>query len=152
MLHRRFALGIARRAACAPLLVSCALRSSHSGPTHHDHSACFERELSAQEKIAFDAMVEHRPVSAVVPGKLFMRHFFAGEMTAHSIIGRMIGWVMAIGLISFSALYSGMGITSYSFLQFLLYAFVASFAAWHLAMPRLILAFVAGMLFLVAYW
>lgn len=93
--------------------VGLALRFGGHGPTVHDHSASFSRALTPEEKIALSDQ-SHRTVSSVVPGKLFMRHWLAGEQATVSIVNRTLSLFVTLGLFVWASGYSGLGWNSLS--------------------------------------
>ncbi|AAZ12423.1 uncharacterized protein TEOVI_000849000 [Trypanosoma equiperdum] len=66
------------------------IRHGRHGLTRHDFSNVFSRSLTEEEMKALQQQQEYRPVSAVVPGKLFMRHWIAGEQATESVVDRVI--------------------------------------------------------------
>src|SRR5688572_13094397 len=81
---------------CAPLITFCRF-ASHSA-THHDHSSAFASPLTREESIHLDSQ-KHRTVSGVVPGKVFMRHWTAGEQATISIYNRAISLVVSAAIV-----------------------------------------------------
>ncbi|RNF26979.1 uncharacterized protein Tco025E_00784 [Trypanosoma conorhini] len=89
--------------------LSGALRHGHHRLTQHDFSECFSRKLSSEEEEALQILQEHRPVSAVVPGKMFMRHWIAAEQSTVSVVNRVISGIISVCLMIWSCGYATLG-------------------------------------------
>lgn len=81
-------------------------------PSKYDNSHTFSRSLSAEEQQLFAAQTHNRPVNAIVPGKMFMRHFIAGEQATVSVYNRAISWAVTFFLVFGGSLYVPMGFGS----------------------------------------
>ncbi len=97
----------------ATAVLATPVRSSSSSPTFHDHTDAFSRPLTAQEQLSLEEQ-SLRTVSGVVPGKLFMRHWVAGEQATVSIVNRLMSVVTSFGILIWAAGYSGFGLSSYT--------------------------------------
>lgn len=87
---------------------SFARRYGGHGPTEHDHTHAFSRPLTATENFALLDQ-KRRPVSGIVPGKLFMRHWIAAEQSTVSIVNRALSIAVTLGIFVWACGYSGMG-------------------------------------------
>jgi hypothetical protein len=98
--------------------VTMGLRFGGHGPTEHDHSQSFSRALTPEENFALLDQ-KRRPVSSVVPGKLFMRHWTAAEQSTVSIVNRALSIAVTVGIFIWACGYSGLGVNGLN--------------AWHVA-------------------
>ena len=102
----------------------------------YDHSASFSRALSESEQVALDAQ-KNRTVSAIVPGKLFMRHFLAGEQATISIYNRGMSVLVTFALILGAGCYAGLGANTESVVPLAAFAFFVNFLVLHTHMNSL---------------
>ena len=93
--------------------IACAMRFGGHAPTIHDHSGSFTRPLTVDENLALEDQ-KLRTVSGIVPGKLFMRHWVAGEQATISIVNRMLSIATSFGIMIWAVGFSGFGISTYT--------------------------------------
>ena len=113
-----------------------ALRFSVDTSKTYDHSASFSRGLTAKEDEAVAAL-KNRTVSGIVPGKLFMRHWIAGEQATVSIYNRALSLIVTFGLILWAGSYSTLGFNTESAVAMQLAVFFAIFLVVHTHMMEL---------------
>lgn len=123
------------RRGCNNSSVACFLRNTQkrfsAGPVKdYDHSHVFTRALTEAETAGLNAQ-KHRTVSGVVPGKLFMRHWIAGEQAAVSIVNRTLSIAVTAGLGLWAAFDYNKGCTHYSAIHLMIYTFAAVFLVIH---------------------
>ena len=83
----------------------------------------------------------NRSVSKVIPGKLFMRHWMAGEQATVSIFNRGISIAVTAGMVLYGTFLYGNGNSQYSAIHMWLYVFMCTFLVLHTHMPQLYAAF-----------
>ena len=116
-------------------------RFGGGGPVkNYDHSASFSRQLTASESEAL-AQQKNRTVSSVIPGKLFMRHWLAGEQATVSIFNRGVSLGVTAGLVLWATFSFGNGNSNYSAVQMMCYTTFCLFLVLHTHMPQLYAAF-----------
>ena len=132
----------------APVALRCtaAVRFAGQQATTHDHSACFERALTAEEKEVLEAQ-KHRSINAFVPGKAFMRHFIAAEQSTVSIYNRGMSALVTAALVGAAGVYAPLGVTAYSAWALIAYVFMANFLVLHTHKNWLLIAFLGAYLF-----
>ncbi|KAG8345731.1 hypothetical protein ERJ75_001004800 [Trypanosoma vivax] len=113
MLRRANPLGcVALKRTLPTLSITC--RHGHHPVTRHDFTGIFSRPLTMEEEVALKQQQEHRPVSAVVPGKVFMRHWIAGEQATLSVVNRVVSGFVTVCLILWSCGYAALGCGGYT--------------------------------------
>ncbi|RNF04264.1 hypothetical protein TraAM80_05400 [Trypanosoma rangeli] len=130
MLRRVFPASISV-ARCALPALSGALRHVHQKQTQHDFSECFLRKLTEEEEEALRTLQDRRPISAVVPGKMFMRHWIAAEQSTVSVVNRAISGIISICLIIWSCGYATLGYNGHSCAHLAGWFFVAYWLFLH---------------------
>jgi len=115
-----------RRRLCVVPRVAPFVRFGSHGPTTHDQSAAFSRPLTVEESMALEDQ-KNRTVSAIVPGKMFMRHFVMAEQSTVSIVNRALSLVASLGFIAWGVWFSDYGITTISAVHV---SIGVSLAAW----------------------
>lgn len=121
-----------------------AARCGHSGgPTHHDHSKIFTRPLSVEEQAVLDTQINHRTVSSITPGKLFMRHWTAAEQSTVSIVNRLLSMVVTLSIFIWACGYSTLGYNGLNAWHIVLLAFFCNWMVLHTHMLWLFPAMLA---------
>ena len=110
MLRRQLAKPLTRSSTSG---VATAMRFGGHSPTDHDHSASFGRQLTVEEQLALEDQ-KLRTVSGIVPGKLFMRHWVAGEQATVSIVNRFLSIFTSFGIMIWAVGFSGFGLSTYT--------------------------------------
>ncbi|XQJ25850.1 hypothetical protein NXY56_001794 [Leishmania guyanensis] len=85
-----------------------AARTSFHKPTTHDWSQILPQHVTAEARAALQAQ-SHRTVSAVVPGKMFMRHWIVAEQSTVSVVNRVISGMIAVFTMIWAAGYATLG-------------------------------------------
>ncbi|KAG5483390.1 hypothetical protein LSCM1_04938 [Leishmania martiniquensis] len=105
-MFRRVTLPIGTIGALSGL--STAVRAGHHTPTTHDWSQILPQHMTAEARAAVQAQ-GHRTVSAVVPGKMFMRHWIVAEQSTVSVVNRVISGMIAVFTMIWAAGYATLG-------------------------------------------
>ncbi len=121
----RFAGGIQSARA-----LTAALRCSGSAPTIHDHSDAFERPLTVPEQLLLEDQ-KLRTVSGIVPGKMFMRHWAAGEQATISIVNRIVSITTSFGIMIWAVGFAGFGLSTYTAIHCMMGVFLLMWFVLH---------------------
>lgn len=120
-----------------------------------DHSSCYEHRPSAADSAAVAAQ-QHRVVNGYVPGKLFMRHWIAGEQSAVSIGNRIISLAVTFALIWAAGAYGPLlGAGGANGVSFLGSSAFVGFALWltlHTHMNQFVIAAAAMYVVGIFFW
>jgi hypothetical protein len=111
-------------------IVALSLRHSGSSPTFHDHSDAFSRPLTVPEQLSLEDQ-KLRTVSGVVPGKLFMRHWVAGEQATISIVNRAVSVFTSFGILLWAVGFSGFGLSSMTAIHAMLGVYLLMWFVMH---------------------
>jgi hypothetical protein len=120
------------RRTCNTTLLRCATSRRFGGVKagNFDHSASFSRKLTESEAEALAAQ-KYRVVPGFVPGKLFMRHWVAGEQATVSIYNRGISVAVTALLVLGAGLYSTSAFHTESAWPFIFAAYFTYFLVLH---------------------
>ncbi|EKF98475.1 hypothetical protein TCSYLVIO_010627 [Trypanosoma cruzi] len=130
MLRRVFP--VSRAAVRGPTLaLTAALRHGHHAQTRHDFSGCFLRKLTREEEESLRVLQDNRPVSAVVPGKLFMRHWIAAEQSTVSVVNRVMSGIISVCLMLWSCGYATLGYNGHNCAHVAGWIFIAFWLVLH---------------------
>ncbi|KEG14829.1 hypothetical protein DQ04_00291150 [Trypanosoma grayi] len=116
---------------CTLPALSGALRHSHHTQTKHDFSGCFTRKLTPEEEEALELQQDRRTVSAVVPGKMFMRHWIATEQSTVSVVNRVMTGIMSVCLMLWACGYATLGYNGHNCAHVAGWAFMAYWLVLH---------------------
>jgi hypothetical protein len=147
MLRRQ--VNIVSRSVGASAAACASLRFSVDTSKKYDHSASFSRPLNESEATDLERM-RNRTVSAIVPGKLFMRHWIAGEQATVSIYNRALSLMVTFGLIAWAGTYSTFGFSTESSLIAEAFVFLTIFLVVHTHMNELYAVCLGAYLFALA--
>ncbi|KAH9597906.1 hypothetical protein LSM04_005923 [Trypanosoma melophagium] len=127
---------------CAFPALTMALRNGHHAQTHHDFSNCFTRKLTPEEEVALRLQQEDRKVSAVVPGKMFMRHWIAAEQSTVSVVNRVMSGIIAVFLMLWACCYATLGYNGHNCAHVAGWTFIAYWVVLHTHCMTLIPVFI----------
>ncbi|EKF27580.1 hypothetical protein MOQ_008691, partial [Trypanosoma cruzi marinkellei] len=113
------------------LALTAALRHGHHAQTQHDFSGCFTRKLTREEEESLRVLQDNRPVSAVVPGKLFMRHWIAAEQSTVSVVNRVMSGIISVCLMLWSCGYATLGYNGHNCSHVAGWIFIAFWLVLH---------------------
>ncbi|KAG5505196.1 hypothetical protein JIQ42_04384 [Leishmania sp. Namibia] len=121
---------------------STAVRAAHHKPTTHDWSQILPQHMTAEARATLQAQ-SHRTVSAVVPGKLFMRHWIAAEQSTVSVVNRVISGMIAVFTMIWAAGYATLGYNGHNCAHVAGWIFIAYWLVLHTHMMWLAPAMLA---------
>lgn len=115
----------------APTLFAAQLRFGAGPVKEYNHGASMSRPLTEDDGAILQAQ-KNRTVSGIVPGKLFMRHWLAGEQATVSIYNRVFSLIVTWLLVMWAGAYaSNGGFKVYSMEMTFVYAMFAFFMVLH---------------------
>ncbi|CCW64286.1 unnamed protein product [Phytomonas sp. EM1] len=124
--------------------LSLAHRASSHGVTHHDWSQIFSHPLTDAEKELVQQQMK-RTVSAVVPGKMFMRHWINTEQSTESVVDRVVGGMIIVFTIIWASGYSMLGYNSHTSAHMAGWLFIAYYIVFFTHVMWLAPVFLAGL-------
>lgn len=127
-MFRRITLPIGTSASLSALHM--AARAGSHKPTTHDWSQIFPLHMTAEARAALQAQ-SHRTVSAVVPGKMFMRHWIVAEQSTVSVVNRVISGMIAVFTMIWAAGYATLGYNGHNSAHVAGWIFIAYWLVLH---------------------
>ena len=106
-------------------------------PTIHDRSSLFSTPLTVDDKLNLEDQ-KNRTVSGVVPGKMFMRHWIAGEQSTISVANRAVSLSLSFMIILAAGFYWERGTSVVNWTTVASLVFVGGFLAAHTHMMIII--------------
>lgn len=117
---------VTKVAAVALASLHASIRSAHHKPTTHDWAPIWTHTPSAEESVAIKNQA-FRPVSAVVPGEMFMRHWIAAEQSTVSVVNRVISGMIIVVCLVWASGFATLGYNSHSCAHTAGWFFLAAF-------------------------
>ncbi|GET87173.1 hypothetical protein, conserved [Leishmania tarentolae] len=107
-----------------------AARTGSHKPTTHDWSKILPQYMPAEARAVLQAQ-SHRTVSAVVPGKMFMRHWIVAEQSTVSVVNRVISGMVAVFTMIWAAGYATLGYNGHNSAHVAGWIFIAYWVVLH---------------------